>query len=161
MNISTRNEFEVIPAFTTIAGGTAGGWTYREICVEILDALDRIVGFSETYNYWVDLERHEDYQVIECNFVDELMDYWNEHVDTMPDFCWLTFHDNEAIVLPDVDSMLEETYRVDSIPDTMTPIEDEHGRVQRTLAHVNDHGNVDYLYFDDNKREYVIAWSVV
>ncbi len=156
--INARHEFETIDAFTTIAGSTAGGWAYREICLEVLEALDKIEGFSETFELWRDMAKMQDHELIEAAFADELRDYWNDNVTTMPDYCSLEWQDGELIILPCVEAMLEDTHSLDHIPDKLYSVDNV---VQYTLAHYNDHGNIDYLFWNDARRAYEIVWSVV
>lgn len=160
MNITARNEFETIPAFTTIAGSTAGGWTEREVCIALLEAIDNVIGFSETFEKWKELAAIHDDDTLTF-FMDELVEYFNESVDTMPEFCSLQWQDNELLIVPNVDNALDDTQTLDVIPDVQNPIKDDSGQTAYTITHVNDHGNVDLLQWDESKREYVIAWSVV
>ena len=160
--ITSRNEFETIPAFTVIAGSTNGGWTTRDFCAKTLEALDSVVGFNSTFDYWKNLAKTHDDDIAELDdLLDDLINCWNNTVETMPDYCYLTLHDNELIILPDVQYALEDTFTVDTIPDGLNPIRNDYGHHMHALTHVNDHGNVDYLKWDDSKREYVIEWSVV
>lgn len=156
--IDSRNEFETIPAFDVIAGSSMGGWSTRDFCASLIHAIET-VSDRQCQETWKELARYSDIDDTDelGGLLEELIDDWNDCAN-MPDYCNLVFHDNELIVMPDVDSMLEETPSVNHIPDEFYQPD---GIAHYTLAHVNDHGNVDYLVWNDAKREYEIAWSVV
>lgn len=150
--IDSRNEFETIPAFEVIAGSSMGGWSTRDFCASLIHAIET-VSDRQCQETWKELARYSDIDDADelGGLLEELIDDWNDCAN-MPDFCYLTFYDNELVVLPDVESMMMDTPQVADIPEAYTG---------DTIFFVNDHGNVDYLYWNESKREYEIAWSVV
>lgn len=150
--ITALNEFETIPAFTVVAGSSFGGVSNREFCADILRAVDTVTGYEETYQHWVDLAEcsDDDDYVANGDCINDAMQLFNDNITTMPEFCSLVLFDNEARVLPDIESAIEECEVFEDYP------EKYHGDF---IAVVNDHGNTTCQRWDGSK--YVTIWDMV
>ena len=128
--LTTSHEFETIPAFTVIAGSSQGGYSSRELAIEIIKAANTIstVSPTEINAAWKDLAEQNDDEVDVAEF-EVLLDGCN-----LPPCCSLQWHDNEYMVMPDLESAREEAEVGDETPD--------HGLCSGNLFLViNDHGN--------------------
>lgn len=151
MNISVKNEFETVPAFTTIAGSHLGNQSNRETTIEMLNAVETTTGIHgmTTNRLWIDLASNHDDDMESMFYIQqECADLLNESMP-IPEFCSVELHDNEWTVIPYID---EEVTRVEDIPDNYS---------EDYLLLVNDHGNVTCLEWNYNKREYKDIWAMV
>lgn len=148
--VTTQNEFETIPAFTSIAGDTLGTWTQREIACRLIETLGKCSQY-DTMQLYINTANCTD---------DDLETMFDIQADTadlitdncpLPDYCTIYLQDGEWLVMPHIDDNLP---RYDDIPDTPNNGEYE-------ILLVNDHGNVNFMTWNDQKREYVTQWAMV
>ena len=145
--LTARNEFETIPAWTTIAGSSFGTQSHRETTVELLKAVD-LTTDADTRRLWVDLaECNDDNVEFMFDIQRDAADLLNDHAP-LPDYCTVDLQDNEWTVLP---YMIEnDLARFEDIPDTF---EGDHVLI------VNDHGNVTCMRWTGS--EYESIWAMV
>ena len=138
--INTRHEFETIPAFEVITGSTQGGYTAREMAVDVITALETVTGCKtvDTKSDWKYLATCSDDETTEIDcLIAEYIDHLNYYA-LIPDSCSLTWQDNELIVLPYID---DEIPRFDECPDDFS---------EDVIYVVNDHGNVTCYRWNPN-----------
>jgi len=148
--ITARNEFETIPAFTTIAGSSHGQQSQRETTLELIDNLS----LTSQYNcesLYRELAEMTDNDENMFDLQDEVAQYIYDNAP-LPEFCSVTLQDNEYIVLPCLESAEEECKKVADIPD------DNQGDF---ILYVNDHGNVTCLQWNEGCRAYDVIWDMV
>jgi len=151
--ITTANEFETIPAFTSIAGDTLGTCTQREIACEMLKVLETAssVGCSQL---WQDIATTTDDDQYLIDIQADLSQAIQDNCP-LPDYCTVELQDGEWLVLPYVDDDLP---RLEDTPDNLATID---GQTAYDILVVNDHGNVDFKQWDHNQCEYVTQWAMV
>ena len=147
--ITTRNEFEPVPAFTTVAGCTIGTQTPRETTLELIDVADKVSAHIDCKTAYRDLaampdDMSQDMFELQEDIADQLNYYM-----PMPPCCSVTLQDNEWIVLPYIDDDLP---RFDEVPEEFS---------EDVIYTVNDHGNVSCYWWNSNDREYVEQWTMV
>ena len=153
-----KTSFENYQAFDHIAGSSFGTWTDRETACAMVEFLDGSI------------ERHPDYErllkdVAEtsdedmCDLVTEL---GQDVADCIygDDWHYLAFHDNEFMVMPAVESVLEEHRESGDIGDE-TPDADSTRPVGSTFVTVNDHGNVSLYRMAGTVEGWQEIWVVV
>jgi hypothetical protein len=155
MTITARNEFETIPAFEVITGSNYGGYTPREIAVDLITALGKVTGLIDTRSDWQELAAASDdeSEVIE-SIISDYVDHLNYYAP-IPESCSIRWHDNELIVLPYID---DEIPRYEECPDSF---------VDDVVYVVNDHGNVTCYQWNPNDVSgnqtgaYNVIWEMV
>ncbi len=152
--ITTRNEFEVIPAFEVIAGSSQGGWSSREFAVTMLEACVTCTSSLMT-DEWEELAGYADDDV---EAIDEMIQDAMEHLiynAPIPESCTIEWRDNEIIVLPFLD---DDIPRFEDCPD-------DHS--EDVIYTVNDHGNVTCWQWNPNNVDgnqtgaYESIWDMV
>ena len=134
--LTARNEFETIPAFEVITGSSYGGYTPREIAVDLINAVEQF-GLCLYPEDWKNLATYEDNSQEISDFIIEYTDLLNDCA-IIPDSCSLTWHDNELIVMPYVDDEIE---KFEDCPDDYS---------DDVIYVVNDHGNVTCYRWNPN-----------
>lgn len=153
--LTTLNEFETIPAYTHIAGDSLGTWSPRDIVTAMVMLLQSASSY-DCRQLWQDIATtYDDEQYL----IDVQSDIAQTIQDNCPlaDYCTVELHDSEWRVVPYIDDDLQ---RLNFFPDTTSPFESDY-MVQYDILVVNDHGNVDLMQWDHNKREYTLTWSMV
>ncbi|GAF84818.1 unnamed protein product [marine sediment metagenome] len=136
--LTTRNEFETIPAFEVITGSSYGGFTPREIAVDLIYAIEKVTNLIDTKQDWQYLATYSDNELTE---IDELISEYIQHLNyyaPIPDSCSIDWHDNELIVMPYIDDEIE---RFEDCPDDFS---------DDVIYVVNDHGNVTCYRWNPN-----------
>jgi len=142
----------------TLAGCSLGTWSYRIVVIELLKVLERcneeeeLSGtpefLNQTYRDMAGYDDEENAQEI-METVDEVVYHINDYMGFLPPYCTVWCEDNEWIVTPYID---DELPRVADCPEEHT---------EDYIYVVNDHGNVDCMYWNDSAKEYKIVWSMV
>ncbi len=146
--LSTRFEFETVPAWTTIAGSRYGTETPRATAFELIQNLG-LLNHHHADRLMSELaESYDDSQDI-LDIQDEAAEYLNDCLN-MPSDCTVALDDGEWIVTPYVD---EDLPRITDYPD-------KHIGEDDALV-VNDHGNVTRIQWDASSREYRTLWELV
>jgi hypothetical protein len=153
-----------LKAFDVIAGSNHGGWTDRDIAAHLAAILgavedDGIVphnGYGllrASEEMFRDLAGTHDENIILQDYVDQFYDLVYEY---LPPYTGIDWHDNELIVLPCVESMLEDMASLGAIGDELP---DDTVAKPGQYAVVSDHGNV--AYYEHNGKRWVEIWTVV
>jgi hypothetical protein len=135
--LTTRNEFETIPAFEVITGSTYGGFTPREMAVDLIKAVELVTSLIDTKTDWQFLAICEDDDPAISEFIEE----YTRHLDyyaPIPDSCSIEWHDNELIVMPYID---DEIPRFEEVPESF---------IEDVIYQVSDHGNVTCYRWNPN-----------
>ncbi len=149
--ITVRNEFETVPAFENIAGCSLGTESARATAFEMIEALERVSSYDCKALY-KDLASATDDDIDYLfDTQQEIADLLDEHMP-MPEFCRVTLQDNEWLVLPSIESALEECESFEDYPEE---------RRGDSILVVNDHGNVTCMQWDPSKNEYSTIWDMV
>ena len=155
MTIKARNEFETISAFEVITGSTYGGFTPREIAVDLINALEIVTSLIDTKRDWQELAAAPDdeTEVIE-GIISDYIDHLNCYAP-IPDSCAIGWHDNEIIVMPYID---DEIPKFEDVPDSF---------IDDVIYQVSDHGNCTCYRWNPNDVSgnqtgaYNEIWSMV
>ena len=136
--LNARHEFETIPAFEVITGSSFGGFTAREMAVDVITALETVTSLIDTKSDWKYLATCSDDETTEIDcLIEEYIDHLNYYAP-IPDSCSFTWQDNELIVLPYIDDEIE---RFDDVPESFS---------DDVIYVVNDHGNVTCYRWNPN-----------
>jgi len=147
--ITVNNEFETIPAFTHVAGDTAGTWSQRQIAVEMAKTLETVSSDSYIcHQTFIDIASSDDDDQFLMDVQQNLADMLTEHAP-IPDYTNIALQDGEWFVKPYLD---DELQRFDDCPDEFS---------DDTILIVNDHGNVTCMQWSESEKEYQSIWAMV
>jgi hypothetical protein len=149
--LTAQNEFEMIPAFEVITGSSYGGFTQREMAVDLLKAVELVTSQIDTKADWQDLAEYSDDDSEINDLISEYVDHLNEYAP-IPDSCSISWQDNELIVMPYIDDEIE---KFEEVPDDFS---------DDVIYQVSDHGNVTCFHWERISRlqgKYVEIWAMV
>ena len=151
--ITNRNEFETIPAFEVITGSSHGGFTNREMAIDLIKAVEMVSPMVCTNDWKLLAEYSDDDQEIN-DLIAEYVEHLNYYAP-IPDSCVIEWHDNELIVMPYMD---DEIPRFEDVPESF---------VEDVIYQVSDHGNCTCYRWNPNDTSgnqtgaYNEIWGIV
>ena len=161
--ITARYEFEIIPAFTVIAGSSFILDT-EEALRDMLQALDKIGQYEasdilEELNALTEEQKEED----SCLVTDMLIrcEGLFEQVLNIPESCGFAWQDNEYMVLPYIDEYLPKLSEVPFDDELQKDINPDNESI---IYIVNCHGNVScykWQEYFDRFDAWLLQWSMV
>ena len=156
--ITTSNEFESIPVWEHITGSSDGGYTQWEMANDLVNVAVCVSSDSSVLELQSELQSMpddlSDDQDQQCIEIQEAAIQIIESATSFPEYCSLSFEDNECIVRPYIDDELPtfEDYKNDMPQDEF---------LGDFVLNVNDHGNITCLKYDYNTKEYDEYWSMI
>ena len=144
--ITTRNEFETIPAFEVLAGSSLGTWTPREICAEMIRNVNKCTQMDVS-KFWIELAEMSDDDPNIGEIIQDCIYELNSEAP-IPPSCAIEWRDGEILVLPYID---DEIPRFEDVPES---------HVEDVVYQVSDHGNVECYSWDYNRMKYVSEWGM-
>ena len=146
-----------LEAFDVIAGSNHGGWTDRDIAAHLAATLSLVedddILLRAADEMFRDLAGTHDENIDVWDYTNQFNDLVYEY---LPPYTGIDWHDNELIVLPCVESMLEDMASLGAIGDELP---DDTVARPAQCAVVSDHGNV--AYYEHNGKRWVEIWAVV
>ena len=151
--ITTRNEFETVPAYEHLSGSSFGTWSDRETTITLINILDTVQSHIDTkplYKELAELSDDDDSGAM-FDLQNDVMDHLNYYMP-MPEFCSVVLDDNEFTVIPSIELADEDCKNFADYQDTYQG---------DFILVTNDHGNVTCQQWDYNKLEYTTIWDMV
>ena len=161
--ITAKHEFEIIPAFTVIAGSSSKH-DPEDALRDMLSALDKIGQYEdsdilEELNGLTEEEKEADH----CLVMDLLVrcEELFFQVQNIPESCGFAWQDNEYMVLPYIDEYLPKLSEVPFDDELQIDINPDNESI---IYIVNCHGNVScykWQEYFDRFDAWLLQWSMV
>lgn len=152
---------EKLKALQLITGSSDGGFTPREMCVEIVEVVqhyDRSRGRRTTYNFWRDLAETPDADLSVEEFLDEFKAFTDDY-DILPPYTHLEFRDNELRVWPSIEEAVEDCQNGDLAGGEDLP--DREPRKGTLFLQINERGNTSLYVSKGRGNGWDEVWAVV
>jgi hypothetical protein len=154
-----KTSFENYEAFDVIAGSSYGTWSDRETAVEMVKFLDGSINRHTMYDELMQCiaETSDDSM---SELLDELANDIDDAVMLDDEYHYLTFHDNEYIVLPAINGVVEDHQESGNIGEELPEVDSTH-HTGETFVTVNERGNTSLYRFVDTVTGWQEIWAVV